>query len=132
MKLWIDDIRPAPEGYLWVKSVNEAIDVISTAFKRVDRYMQAGHDCFQERQYAERSKWYARANEAEIELIDLDHDAGDYAKDGGDYVRVLDWLETSGLNLHNVSFRLHTMNSVGRENMRRIIQKNGWREVYTA
>lgn len=24
MKLWIDDIRPAPEGYMWCKSVNEA------------------------------------------------------------------------------------------------------------
>ena len=24
MKLWIDDVRPAPEGYIWCKSVNEA------------------------------------------------------------------------------------------------------------
>ena len=24
MKLWIDDVRPAPEGYTWCKSVNEA------------------------------------------------------------------------------------------------------------
>lgn len=22
MKLWIDDVRPAPEGYKWCKSVN--------------------------------------------------------------------------------------------------------------
>ena len=24
MKLWVDDVRPAPEGYIWVCSVNEA------------------------------------------------------------------------------------------------------------
>ena len=24
MKLWIDDIRPAPEGYEWCKSVGDA------------------------------------------------------------------------------------------------------------
>lgn len=28
MKLWIDDVRPAPTGYRWVKSVWEAIDFI--------------------------------------------------------------------------------------------------------
>ena len=28
MKLWIDDVRPAPEGYVWCKSVNEAKRVI--------------------------------------------------------------------------------------------------------
>lgn len=26
MKLWLDDIRPAPAGYVWVKSTREAID----------------------------------------------------------------------------------------------------------
>ena len=25
MKLWMDDIRPAPEGYVWVKTVESAI-----------------------------------------------------------------------------------------------------------
>ena len=34
----------------------------------------------------------------EIELIDIDHDAGDYACDGGDYIRLLDWLEETGRN----------------------------------
>lgn len=28
MKLWIDDLRPAPEGWEWVKSSNEAISVL--------------------------------------------------------------------------------------------------------
>ena len=30
MKIWIDDIRPIPEGYdVWIKRVDEAIDFIS-------------------------------------------------------------------------------------------------------
>lgn len=28
MKLWIDDVRPAPDGYIWCKSVNETIAII--------------------------------------------------------------------------------------------------------
>lgn len=26
MKLWVDDLRPAPEGWMWVKTSQEAID----------------------------------------------------------------------------------------------------------
>ena len=29
MKIWLDDIRPAPDGYVWCRSVNEVIGVIS-------------------------------------------------------------------------------------------------------
>ena len=61
-----------------------------------------------------------------IEVIDLDHDAGDYVSDGGDYIKLLDWLEATG---RNYPIRIHSMNPVGVENMRRIIQKNGWTEV---
>ena len=28
IKLWIDDVRPAPDGYKWIKSVNKAKDFI--------------------------------------------------------------------------------------------------------
>ena len=51
---------------------------------------------------------------------------GDYAKDGGDYIRLLDWLEETG---RNYPIRIHNMNPIGAENMRRIIRKNGWKEV---
>lgn len=30
MKLWLDDIRPAPEGWLWVKTAEDAIQVLET------------------------------------------------------------------------------------------------------
>ena len=62
-------------------------------------------------------------------IIDLDHDAGDYVNDGGDYIRILDWLEQAGIVDTGYFFHLHTQNPVGRENMERIIRKNGWRLV---
>ena len=98
MKLWIDDVRPAPYGYRWVKSVNEAKKLLSSEFYR--KY---------------------------VDLIDIDHDAGEYVKDGGDYIKLLDWIETVGYTPNAI--HIHSMNSVGVENMRRIIRKNGWREV---
>lgn len=104
MRIWVDDIRPAPEGYHWCKSVNEA------------------------KYYIEEAEWYDRyVVDSPIELIDLDHDAGDYAQYGGDYIRLLDWLEETG---RDYPIRIHSMNVVGRENMRRIIEKNGWKEIY--
>ena len=61
-----------------------------------------------------------------ITLIDIDHDAGDFAYDGGDYINLLNWLEETG---RNYPIRIHSMNPVGVQNMRRIIKRNGWTEV---
>ena len=61
-----------------------------------------------------------------IELIDIDHDAGDYFQYGGDYIELLNWLEATG---RNYPIRIHSMNVVGRQNMRRIIERNGWKEI---
>ena len=61
-----------------------------------------------------------------FELIDIDHDAGDWAEFGGDYIKLLDWLEETG---RNYPIHIHSMNVVGVANMRRIIQRNGWKEV---
>lgn len=102
MKLWVDDIRTPPsEEWTWVKSVNDAITEII---------------------YDELNVEY----EGEIYLISLDHDAGDYTSDGGDYIKLLDWLEETG---RNYPIHIHSMNSVGIANMRRIIERNGWKEV---
>lgn len=113
MKLWVDDVRPAPEGYVLCKSVNEAIETIKLGEKNaVYATMTRQPDNIV-------MKWWP-------ELIDIDHDAGDYASDGGDYIRLLDWLEETG---RNYPIHIHSMNPVGVENMRRIIKKNGWKEV---
>ena len=103
MYLWIDDIRTPPcDKWLWARSVKEAITAI---------------------------KCYDRSFTSDIIYISLDHDAGDFGVDGGDYIRVLDWLEQAGIVDTGYFFHLHTQNPVGRENMETIIRKNGWRLV---
>lgn len=62
-------------------------------------------------------------------LIDLDHDAGDYVSEGGDYIKLLDWLETKNIVDTGYSFHIHSMNVVGVQNMRAIIKRNEWREI---
>ena len=99
IRIWIDDVRTPPSNeWVWIKSVNAAKRYILN----VSPY-----------------------GVADI-ILSIDHDAGDYAYDGGDYIKLLDWLEETG---RDYPIYIHSMNVVGVENMRRIIQKNGWKEV---
>ena len=98
MKLWIDDVQPAPEGYHWVKTVNGAIIQIESLENR---------------------------NES-IDLINVDYDAGGYSIWGGNYIRLLYWLEETG---RNYPIHIHSMNPVGIANMRAIIERNDWKEI---
>lgn len=102
MKLWIDDLREPPIGYIWVKSVNEAKAAINH---------------------------YEHNMADDSIIIDIDHDAGDYALDGGDYINLLNWLEAKNIVDVGYAFHLHSMNPVGIQNMRAIIKKNGWKEI---
>lgn len=92
MKLWIDDLRPAPFGYRIARSVNEAIEIIETY--EIMHRMSGGKKIY------------------EIELIDIDHDAGDFFQDGGDYIKILDWMEVTN---RNYPIHIHSMNPVGIE-----------------
>lgn len=109
IKIWVDDERERPDSYdIWEKTVSDTIDDIETTYK------------------------YSLTVE-----LSLDHDAGKYATDSGDYIQILNILEfkshedTSWKDYikNKIAFHLHTANPVGRANMRRIIQKNDWREV---
>ena len=95
IKIWIDDVRHAPKGYIWIRSVNEAKRFFNSPIGK-NRI---------------------------VALVDLDHDAGDFASFGGDYIRLLDWFEETG---RNYPIRLHSMNPTGRINMERICHRNGW------
>lgn len=98
MKLWVDDLRPVPEGYMGARSVNEAIALITEA----------------------------ESKGMEIEVLDLDHDLGDFAADGGDAIKLLDWLAERE-TFYPVE--IHTANPVGRANMERVLARF-WGEKY--
>lgn len=102
MKIWVDDIRTAPTGYYWCKSTEHTIATIK-------HLLNWGHSIIE---------------------VNLDHDAGDFAAEGGDYIQVMNWME----ELQNEylipitwTFKFHTMNPVGRQNMIAICERNGWR-----
>ena len=130
MKLWIDDVRPAPEGYEWIPSVNMTINHIQLIEHYLERWKgfkdPVKHFVLEECRDNLLKIVDEMIKENTIELIDIDHDAGDYAFDGGDYIKLLDWLEKTG---RNYPIRIHSMNPVGVANMRRIIERNGWMEV---
>ena len=100
MKLWLDDLmdergsnRVTPRGYVGAHSVNEAIALIEDAVNRGE----------------------------EIEVIDLDHDLGVYAKDGGDAHKLLDYCVEHGI-FPPVKF--HTSNVTGRDYMIRTVNRH--------
>lgn len=100
-KIWIDDIREAPEGFKWFKTVNDFID------------------------------WcYQRQDLSDVALIDTDHDAGDYQEFGGDYVRIFDYLDRCGVknvtvHIHSANpvGATNIRKIIGRN------KENGWKEV---
>lgn len=103
-RIWVDDIRPMPKEYnMHLRTVDEVISAI---------------------EYMEAKQHYS------IEVISLDHDAGDFAKYGGDYIKILDWLEekqvVDGWQIDWL-FNIHSQNPIGVEKMEQIIRKNGWR-----
>lgn len=93
IKIWLDDARPAPDKTWWaVKSVNQAKIVIRAAEGIEDATIQ----------------------------LSLDHDLGQWANDGGDGIKLLDWMaETERF----YPVELHTQNVVGLENMSRLINR---------
>ena len=96
MKIWLDDLRPAPWGYESTRSVNEA----KTLIREAER------------------------NGIEIEVLDLDHDLGDFANQGGDAIKLLDWL------VERETFypvEIHAANPVGRANMESVLARD-WGE----
>lgn len=103
-KIWVDDIRYPPNtDWIWVKSVNQAKTLIEIL-----------------------------ENTNSEMIISLDHDAGVYAVDGGDYINLLNWLEyrqrTQDGKIYPI--RIHSFNPIGVVNMRAIIEHNGWEEVF--
>ena len=127
MKLWIDDVRPVPEGYVWCKSVYEAKILILKKENAQIMYEDEAGFHLRNSDMQEYFRLIRLRDLCFIELIDVDHDLGDYAKDGGDGVKLLDWLEETS---RNYPIRIHSANAVGVQNMRRIIERNGWKEVF--
>lgn len=99
-KFWLDDVRPAPEGWVRAESVEELKEEVLLS-------IDVAH-------------YFGR----EIEIVvSLDNDLGEGMTEG---YKFLDWMEENG---YNFVIHIHTSNPVARERMRAIIERNGWEEV---
>lgn len=104
MKLWISDIHPAPEGWYHCKSVHEG-KIICCQHLKPGKILH-------------------------IEAISLDHS---FMSD--DYIELLNQLEEKQeMENWNImtKFHFHSANPVGVQNMRTIIRRNGWKEIFYA
>lgn len=99
MKIWLDDIRSMPCDYT---DHAYSVDVAKMLILEAER------------------------KGIEIEVIDCDHDLGEYSCYGGDGISLLDWLVERN-TLYPI--KLHTMNPVGRQNMQRMLDRYWYKKV---
>lgn len=106
IKIWIDDERPMPEGYnYWCYSTNETLTMVGVLYRKDPPFVE----------------------------LNLDHDAGEYADDGGDYINILKalsqpWAEYYFTEAYPLKVRFHSANPVGVKNMRVIVKDCPWME----
>lgn len=96
IKFDFDDVREAPMDFIRTYSVNQTKQIVSNA---INNGMNNIH-------------------------FDLDHDLGDYASQGGDAIKLIDWLLENYYDKYmNFTFHFHSMNPVGVANMRNAVHK---------
>lgn len=90
--IYLDDIRETPGDRFWERtySVNQTKKLIQS---------------------------YERVGLNEDLVISLDHDLGEYSKDGGDAIELVRWLIEAGRTGENITLEFHTSNVVGLTNM---------------
>lgn len=107
MKLWVDDIIKAPEGYAWCRSVGGAKVFIETYEKKDE-------------------------NRDPLTMISVDTDAGCWKDQGGDYINLLKWLEATNRNYQvKIHKKDYQSNHEVIGEMREIIRRNGWDDMDT-
>lgn len=112
-KMWVDDLYPAPDGWTAFISVNGALNFIRQTILEGDT----------------------------ISMISLDHNAGEYRNYGGDYINLLNEIENE-INVrkdfggsimekfvNNTTFHVHSLNPGSKQDMERVINRNGWNLV---
>lgn len=118
VKIWLDDMRPAPKGYLWVKNVEDAIYEITRCNREIDWSWESyilG--------YIGKKMLESRIQAFTIKEIACDNDLGEGNVDG---YKLLDWLEATG---RSYPIRILTSNPVARERMIQTIHHNHWTMV---
>ena len=92
MKIWLDDIRPAPEGWIWSKDSSDFYSIVGAIYNGV------------------------------VWKISLDHDLGEDSLTGYDLLCEIEKMVAKNPNISLPEFHIHSANPVGRKNMERAIE----------
>lgn len=98
MKLWVDDIRPAPMGYYWCKTVDFVINLLNDSNIHI-KELNLDHDAGEMFEYG-----------------------GDYIE----ILNYMEMCHYEYNKDFSFIIKIHSSNPVGRKNMERIISNNGW------
>lgn len=112
MKLWLDDIRPAPEGWTHVKTVQDAITFLKTGQvteASLDHDLGACDECLRGMTEAQ---WLVEAGYKS--MPNCDHFGTGY--------NLVCWMEEN--NVWPSLIRVHSSNPVGRQRMQQVINKH--------
>lgn len=113
--LWLDDVRPAPDGWVWVKTVDEAKPYFE---RREVRRASLDHDlgaCAECMGGMSTEEWLVKSGMTA--MPHCDHFGTGYT--------LVCWLEETRLWPEAVN--VHSANPVGRERMRQVILGAIWR-----
>ena len=114
-RIWLDDIRPIPEFYTKYPCFRDPAtggDVFAVTFQT--KSVNATKSLLERAEESGRYESY---------ILDLDHDLGNYAKDGGDAIKLVHWLIETGKTTRKYKLEFHTANPVGRENMKALYDR---------
>ena len=101
MYLWLDDVRPlGGEGTSYIGLIQDYECVVAHSVNQAKMLIEI-----------------AEHNGYEKFILSLDHDLGDYASDGGDGYKLVEWLIETGRNTNNYRICCHSMNPVGQEHI---------------
>ena len=95
ISLYLDDLRPAPDGFILVKTVSQLIYKLDE-LKELDQ---------------------------EVNILSLDHDLGENEPTGYDFVKYLIELGQYNPNIYPKQIFLHTADGVGRDNMFKLLER---------
>lgn len=97
MKIWLDDIRPAPEGWTWIKD-----GVVVIGILRKDKF--GNHQ-----------------NSEDVEEISFDHDLGECYSNGYEVAKEIEEMAFRNY-IKRIKWTIHSANPVGRANIERAMK----------
>lgn len=122
MKLWFDDVRPAPPGWTWAKTVLEAIQHLETGeVQRASLDHDIGFflDAKGDRVYFQEADFIVKNRGEPERLVNVRAEIGQAMQDGTDLVRWMAEHDTWPAEKPVV----HSMNPVGKKRMQEMIER---------